>query len=165
MKSLEGFHRAEMVELHDRNLMICCNETDEEGWSQFSSLSDRLVIDGDGLNAIAEHFGFEPGPRIEKSLIEGKKPTKHLLRETQYAILRRPRQIAGRGSYGDSDDPGDRISQIWVKEVDGRRLEIRFAVLVDADAGKTEDWWRFVTYSGSYSIWWPDPDAVAQSGQ
>lgn len=154
--SLDGLKPAELIELHDTGVCIepeNCSSSGA-GWREYKCYEGPgFAIAGEDLCHIAQIFGIEPS-RVE--IKDGKKGPIILDPEFMEFRVRKWRQEVG--SKTDSDDYGgmDRVINLWAKIEGPQLLTIRVEYYYDdEDEGRVE-YFKQLTYSGSYSVWWKE---------
>ena len=151
------YRRAELIELHDRGIMIHPFRYSDAlaGWSEYASNSQRYVVDGAGLSELASYFGFEIN---EKHYIDKKgRKCAQELRNADIPLLRKPIDEIGTGRTSEPFELSHKIKEIWAKIIQPNLISIQFITIFDEDLDSKEEIAREVTYSGSFTVWWSEP--------
>jgi hypothetical protein len=135
------YKKAEMVELHNSNVIIHLDRYSDGiiGWTESPGDNEEFYVEGDRLSTLLQMIGVDVEP------VQEERQNVHM-KHIDFPIKRR-KVVVG------SDD-FHKIVGLEVK-IDGPHLlHLRFVTQWEDD-GKKINATQELTYTGSFTVWWP----------
>jgi hypothetical protein len=148
------YRRAELIELHDSNVKIHPQNYSDAvaGWKEYSN-KEVFVLEGESIGDLAKFFGHQP-KTLTVTAGDPPKRYKHEINSQKFHIARKITEDIGSGYTSTPYEGSHKIGELWAKLLGERQIEIKFTSLFEDESEVEEQETVFVTYSGSYTVWW-----------
>ena len=150
------FKNVELIELHDSNVKIHPRTYSDAlaGWSEYST-KEQYVLGGEEIERLANYFGIQ-AETLTAMAGDPPKRYKNEIKYQEFNIVRKDTKDIGSGHTTIEGGGSHKIGELWAKVIGERMLEIKFTSLFGGESEDEDEDQEmvYVTYSGSYSVWW-----------
>ncbi|MFP4475806.1 MAG: hypothetical protein ACLFOY_09605 [Desulfatibacillaceae bacterium] len=154
MEVVDGYRKAELVELHDAAVAVHPEEYSDAlaGWREFVEEVEHFVIDGHSIAALAEALGWKTHPVVGINTETGQDEATTIA-NMELPLIRRRRESIGDAQTSIAYEESNIIKQLWARVEAANLLSLRL-VIEREEGGKPDLYVQEVTYSGRFTVWW-----------